>query len=98
MLSTDGWAAWMIEHLRKRGIRVPEDIAVTGFDDAPPARSTPGGITTVRQDFLEMGLLGAKLLMDLVDGAPVESCRVRQPTEMIVRGSTSKPAACPIEP
>jgi len=98
MLSTDGWAAWMINHLRKRGIRVPEDIAVTGFDDALPARSTPGGITTVRQDFLEMGRLGAKLLMDFIDGAPVESRRVRQPTEIIVRGSTSKLGGCPVEP
>jgi DNA-binding LacI/PurR family transcriptional regulator len=89
VLSTDGWAEWMVEQLTRRGIRVPEDIAVTGFDNVLPERLLDLKLTSVAQDFREIGRLGAVGLADLIDGAPVEQCRTILPAELIVRQSTT---------
>jgi len=87
MLASDALAAWVIERLRARGIRVPEDIAVTGFDDAFGS-PLHGEITTIRQPFREIGRLGADRLAALINGEDVESCRIVVPAELIIRAST----------
>lgn len=86
--TVDTWAEWIISHLRGLGLRVPEDVAVTGFDDIAAASSINGGITTIRQDFSLAGRTGTKLLINLIGGAPAEKCRVTLPVSIIVRGST----------
>lgn len=88
--TNDGWAEWMIIHLRSRGIRVPEDIAVTGFDDQPRAEYSTGGITTIKQDFLQIGELGMDRLAALIRGESVENCRISLQPELIIRASTVK--------
>lgn len=75
------------EILQENGLRIPEDIAVTGFNDTPSSRHTAGGITTIRQSFRELGKLAAERLMAMVDGAPVEECRITIDTELIIRKS-----------
>lgn len=68
--SNDLMAAGALRTLRERGVRVPEDIAVVGFDDMESVvRETDPALTTVRQDIEGMGRLMVRLLMRLLDGA-----------------------------
>jgi len=84
----DYFAAWTVEKLRERGFRVPEDIAVVGFDDVPDAAHAAGGITTIRQPFWEIARTAVDRLVAMIDGAPVSECRITLPTELVVRAST----------
>ena len=60
--------AWgVLEFAEEQGLRVPEDIAIVGFDDTPPSRHKHPPLTTVRQPFQEMGQRAAELLLWLID-------------------------------
>ncbi len=63
----DDMAAEVIEHLDRRGLRVPEDISVTGFDNAPPARYRGPKITTAAIPLEELGAEAARLLYWRID-------------------------------
>ena len=71
--------------LNEAGLRVPEDVAVVGFDDIPAARIATPALTTIRQDTVRAGELLVDTLVRLVDGEPAESRRL--PTELVVRRS-----------
>ena len=72
----------LVEH----GLRVPEDVAVVGFDDIPAARIATPALTTVNQDTMRAGELLVAKLVALVEGEPAESERL--PTSLTVRRST----------
>lgn len=91
MASDDGLAAALIPAVRARGLRVPQDIAITGFNDFPNSRMLGEEVTTIRQNFREIGRLGAERLIALIDGAPVEECRVTIPPELVVRATSVAP-------
>jgi LacI family transcriptional regulator len=73
--------------LRNAGIRVPDDVAVVGFDDIPVARHTEPSLTTVRQPMREMGETAARMLLARLAGGASPASPVVLPTEVIVRGS-----------
>ncbi|WP_327005258.1 substrate-binding domain-containing protein [Dactylosporangium sp. NBC_01737] len=81
-VASDAMAAGALQALRKAGRRVPEDVAVVGFDDAPLASYTTPALTTVRQPVSELGAVAAALLLE---GSP--DCPVL-PTELVVRASS----------
>ena len=87
LATTDLLALGAIEAAAGRGLRVPADLSVVGFDDLPAAAGA--GLTTVRQPLAEKGRLAARLLLDLLAGAPAR--RVELPTALVVRGSTATP-------
>jgi len=72
----------LVEH----GLRIPEDVAVVGFDDIPAARIATPALTTVNQDTTRAGELLVAKLVALVEGAPARSERL--PTSLMVRRST----------
>ena len=72
----------------ERGLRVPGDLSVTGFDDIDLAQATSPMLTTVRQPLAEMGRMAVSLLVRLLDGHQVEALHVELATDLIVRGST----------
>jgi LacI family transcriptional regulator len=72
----------------QRGLRVPQDLSVTGFDDADIAQATSPMLTTVRQPLQEMGRMAVSLLVRLLDGHQLDALHVELATELIVRGST----------
>ncbi len=72
----------------ERGLRVPEDLSIAGFDDVYLSSSTVPMLTTVRQPLGELGRMAVSLLMRLMDGHAVETLHVELATELIVRGST----------
>jgi DNA-binding LacI/PurR family transcriptional regulator len=85
-------AAGALRVLRERGLRVPQDVAVVGFDDMlPVAEQTDPPLTTVRQDIEEMGRLMARLLLRGLDrpGADAEAAPtgVVLPTTLVRRAS-----------
>ncbi|GAA1425596.1 LacI family DNA-binding transcriptional regulator [Streptomyces thermospinosisporus] len=83
--ANDLTAAGALRALREHGRRVPDDVAVVGFDDMPPiAEQTEPALTTVRQDIEEMGRLMARLLLRGLDHAP---SGVILPTTLVRRDS-----------
>ena len=85
--------AWM-EAAYLRGMRVPQDLSIVGFDDALGASGWPG-LTTIRQPCDEIGRVAAELIVRLIDGEPPSQCRIVVPVDLVVRGSTGPPSAFP---
>jgi len=73
--------------LRDRGLRVPEDVVLIGYNDTPLAASLPTPLTTVRSPVHEMGRRALGTLMRRLEGEPVQS-QLLAP-QLIVRASTS---------
>ena len=69
-----------------RGLRIPGDISIVGFDDLPIAAYMDPPLTTVRQDRLALGKCGYFTLSCLLNDVAIDSIRLRAP--LIVRGST----------
>jgi LacI family transcriptional regulator len=87
----DGIAIDLMDSLERRGLRVPQDVSVTGFDDVPLAAHNRIRLTTVRQDAAMMGARAAELLIAAVnEGRHVEQ-RLLLRGELIVRDSTAPP-------
>jgi LacI family transcriptional regulator len=72
--------------LHKRGLRVPQDVSIVGFDDHPLAASFVPPLTTVRQPTVEMGTAAARAILDALEDRPVSLPKLR--AELIVREST----------
>lgn len=62
---SDLMAFGVAKAIQEKGLRIPEDISVTGFDDLVLSRYSQPSLTTIRQDFMEIGRLSAVLLQDL---------------------------------
>ncbi len=88
----DDIALGVLEAARARGLRVPEDLSIVGFDDTQIARMASPPLTTVRQPLREMGAVAVRTALRLAAGEQVESHHVELATELVVRGSTA-PAA-----
>lgn len=86
---TDGYAQTAGTALRAHGLLVPEQMALTGFDDIPDAQHLMGGLTTVRQPFREMGQAAVDRLLARMGGAAAEDCQQTLPTTLVVRRSTA---------
>ncbi|MFI2665242.1 LacI family DNA-binding transcriptional regulator [Micromonospora carbonacea] len=81
----DSMAVGALALLRERGVRVPEDVSVLGFDDMPIAADVTPALTTVRLPLVEMGVRAMTLALDPANGSPrVETL----PAELVRRGST----------
>ena len=91
-VANDHMALGVLRGLQQRGIRVPEDVSVVGFDDIPEAEFLLPPLTTVRQDFDAVGRLGVRLLAELIAGADRPAPERIRPS-LIVRASTAPPAA-----
>jgi LacI family transcriptional regulator len=82
-------AAGAMQAVREAGRRVPDDIAVVGFDDVPAAAHTDPPLTTVRQPLRQMGAAAARMLLTHFAGAPLPQQPAIIPTTLVVRGSTT---------
>jgi LacI family transcriptional regulator len=88
---SDEQAFGVYEAARQRGLRIPQDLSVVGFDDLPVSRWSSPPLTTVRQPLAEMGRVAAEMLGTLIEGLPLSSRRMELATELVVRGSTAPP-------
>jgi LacI family transcriptional regulator len=91
-VASDSMALGALAELRRRGMRVPEDVSVAGFDDIPGLEFIHPNLTTVRVPMAELGAAGVARLLHELDGEPHNS-RVRlHPVELVVRESTAPPS------
>ena len=77
---------------RGRGLRVPEDLSIVGFDDTFEASIVTPALTTVRQPLAEMGRMAVNLLVRLLQNQRIEALHVELATKLVVRESTAPPA------
>ena len=72
---------------RKLGLRVPEQLSVVGYDDVELAQYVTPPLTTIHQPKLRLGELAMQMLLDVLEGRPVQNQVL--PTALVVRGSTT---------
>jgi DNA-binding LacI/PurR family transcriptional regulator len=85
LVMTDLMALGVLDHARKAGIAVPDQLSVVGFDDIPEAATSDPPLTTVAQPIREKGRVAARLVFD------TEPPRTEMlPVKLVVRGSTGK--------
>ncbi len=86
---SDMLAFGALHALDEAGLRVPEDVSVTGFDDIDLARYTRPPLTTVRQDVGAIAKAALNALFALMEGGSGQVAPVRVPTQLVVRSSTA---------
>ncbi len=85
--SADILAAGIMAGLRIKGVRVPEDCSIVGFDDVYFSRLTAPTLTTVHQDAEKKGFLAAELLLDRLMGKGIENKQIILPVSLVERES-----------
>ena len=86
--SNDAMAMGAMDAVRSRGLRIPEDVSIIGFDDVPQAALVRPALTSVRQPLEQMGRIATQMLLDRLKDPEQESTRIELPTELIIREST----------
>ena len=92
-VANDQMALGFLRALHEQGRDVPGDVSVVGFDDIPEAEFFMPPLTTVRQDFNEMGRRSLHLLLDQIAAGERSTTRVTVPAEFVERASTAPPRA-----
>lgn len=83
----DRTALEVVRYLKIQGFNIPEDVSVTGFDDTELGRYI--GLTSVRQQWREIGEIAAKKLLEMIDNK-IGHSQIKLPTELIVRETSGK--------
>jgi LacI family transcriptional regulator len=86
----DNLAIGAMQAARARGLRVPEDVSIVGFDDTELASIVTPALTTVRQPLAEMGRMAVSLLTRALENQRFEALHVELATRLVVRGSTQR--------
>ncbi|MGN9812857.1 LacI family DNA-binding transcriptional regulator [Micromonospora sp. BQ11] len=90
-VANDHMALGALRALQERGLRVPEDVSVVGFDDVPECAYYLPPLTTVRQDFAEIGRQSIRVLVQQMTGeTSVPTSHLLAPS-LVVRASTAPP-------
>ncbi len=84
--ANDMMAFGAVARLQERGLRIPADILVCGFDDIEESAYSNPPLTTARQSFRQMGRRSAELLLALLDGSPAPEKEI-VPADLVVRRS-----------
>ncbi len=80
-------AIGLIKEAKKKGVKVPDELAVVGFDDIPAAEVVEPSLTTVRQPKLEMGDYAINMIVDKIEGREAGVKHKELPTKFIIRES-----------
>ena len=87
----DNVAIGVLRAAEARGLTVPDDLSVLGFDDSEQSGLVTPALTTVRQPLAEMGRMAVSLLLRLLDRQRVEAMNIELATRLVVRESTAAP-------
>jgi LacI family transcriptional regulator len=86
-VASDMMANGAMRALREANLRIPEDVAVVGFDDLPTSSKTVPSLTTVRQPVSQMGSRAVEILIDIIETRTTCTQKVILDTELVVRES-----------
>jgi DNA-binding LacI/PurR family transcriptional regulator len=90
---SDAMAIGAIHGVQSRGMRVPDDVSVVGFDDIEGAEYTYPALTTIHQPIAEKGAEAVRLLMAAIETNTEPPEHRRLNTRLVIRNSTTRPAA-----
>jgi LacI family transcriptional regulator len=88
--ASDTMALGAMRAAREAGLRLPEDLAVVGFDDIPAAAVSSPPLTTIRQPILQLGAAAAETLIEIIAHPETQPRQIIMPVELIERGSCVK--------
>lgn len=91
-VASDTVALGAYQAINNAGKRIPQELAVIGFDDIPWAAYFSPPLTTIRLPARDIGRQAARLLMAMLEEQAIESADILLPTELILRDSTQPPA------
>lgn len=86
-VASDIMAVGALRAIREAGLRVPQDIAIVGFDDLPPATRSDPKLTTIRQPIRRLGKELVSNLLDIIQEGPHPPRRLIHTTELVIRES-----------
>jgi len=89
----DNMAVGLLRAARERGLEVPAELSIVGYDDVEPAHIATPQLTTVAQPLKEMGRVAVDLLFRLLDGQPLHATRLELSSRLVVRASSGPPGA-----
>ena len=89
--SNDVMAMGAMDAVRTRGLRIPDDVSVLGFDDIPQSGLIRPALTTVNQPLEQMGRVATQMLLDLLERPEKKADRIELPTQLVVRDSCGSP-------
>ncbi len=81
----------IIEVAGARGLTVPDDLSVVGFDDVPEAARAQPALTTVRQPMKRLGAEAVRMVLTLLAGDTLPETHIELPTRLVARGTTAPP-------
>jgi DNA-binding LacI/PurR family transcriptional regulator len=90
-VANDQMALGLLRLLHEHGRKIPSELSIVGFDDIPEAEFFTPPLTTVRQDFNEMGRRGLHLLLEEISAGRRSTARATVPATLVVRSSTRQP-------
>jgi LacI family transcriptional regulator len=88
--SNDDMAIGALNTALAKGLKVPEDISLAGFDDIAFAEYTNPSLTTVKKPIEKIGKLGAEMLLDVIDAENYHGQKIFVETELIIRNSVAQ--------
>ena len=86
-VASDEMALGAVKAIREKGLRIPGDISIIGFDDNPMCKEMSPQLTTVRQPISEMGRLSAEMIIKLIDKREKPGIKKILETELVIRDS-----------
>jgi LacI family transcriptional regulator len=89
--SNDVMAMGVMDAVRNRNLRIPDDVSVVGFDNIPQSAMINPSLTTVQQPLEQMGRVATQMLLGVLKNPQKDVNRIELPTELIIRSSTSAP-------
>ena len=92
-VANDAMALGLLRRLHEVGRTVPDSISVVGFDDVPEAAYFTPPLTTVRQDFMELGRKSFEVALERIGGVRSPTTRISITPELVVRQSTAPVAS-----
>ena len=91
-VANDSMSLGALHAMHELGLRCPEQVSLVGFDDYPEAEFFSPGLTTIRQDFDEIGRLSVELLVQLIETGAASTQHLLLEPQLVVRASTAPPA------
>lgn len=89
-VASDTMAIGALKALRDQSLSIPDDVAVVGYDDLPPARSAVPPLTTVRQPIRRFGIKAMEILIDIIENGENPPRQVILGTELVIRESCGR--------